>query len=493
MSLLTPDSTIINPLEANPKGRKRRTLWSVYLGVASTILISQTGSLMLPVAAAEIGGADIWSMALTAGSPVALTCMPLFGYLTARSPHIRRPMFVICFIIASACIFMRAAATNMWMIILPSFILTLYSPCIYVIGYSTVRDMYGKDRAGTLLGLIVTMQGIGLLAGPALGGLIIQFLGWRAINILIGSLLLITALLFLSGARITKEEGQTVATSGGKFDVLGAVSISIMLASLIIVLSMTRYFPWGSPVNITLIVVFIIGFIAFAGDVKKKGTEAFLPVPVLKDGNTRYMFLINFLFTFSAMGIGAFLAQYMMNVQGHEPGLIGPVNSIYAVASLFMGPIFGRLIAKKGTAREVVMYGGGLLRCAVQLGFFFLVGPTTPIYVIFILMFIGGFYASVGGVMPAVAPQIQLREDIRPLGNSMIQAAGPLGSTVGISIFTAVNASLGIEQGFKVMLIITSLISILDFVFALPLKKLPDFVEKLPDNKSVLGIRINKN
>jgi MFS family permease len=161
--------------------------------------------------------------------------------------------------------------------------------------------------------------------------------------------------------------------------------------------------------------------------------------------------------------------------------VIGPVNSIYAVASLFMGPIFGRYIARKGTAREVVMYGGGLLRCAVQLGFFFLVGPTTPIYVIFILMFIGGFYASVGGVMPAVAPQIQLREEIRPLGNSMVQTAGPLGSSVGICIFTAVNASMGIEAGFKVMLIITSLISILDFVFALPLKKLPDFQEQVPN------------
>jgi MFS family permease len=471
---MNPEDTKINPYEANPAGRKLRSLVAIYIGVAGTVLVSQTGSLMLPVAAQEIGGEDIWTMALTAGSIMSIVCMPLFGYITARQPQIRRPLFFVSFLIAAACMLTRGFATNMWMIVIPSFILTIYSPCIYVIGYSTVRDMYGRVKAGTYLGLIVTMQGVGLLAGPALGGIMIQFIGWRSIPFLIGGLMLLTAFLFLSGARITKEEGLASATSGGKFDAQGAVALSVMLGTFIVALSMTRYFPWGSPINIGLIIAFVIALLCFVQVVKKKGTEAFLPVPVLKDSNTRYMFFINFCFTFSAMGIGTFLAQYMMNVMGQEPGLIGPVNSVYAVASLFMGPIFGRYIARKGTAREVVMYGGGLLRCAVQLGFFFLVSANSPVWIIFILMFIGGFYASVGGVMPAVAPQIQLKENVRALGNSMIQTSNGLGSTVGICIFTAVNASLGVEQGFKVMLLITSLISVADFFLALPLKKLSD-------------------
>jgi hypothetical protein len=58
------------------------------------------------------------------------------------------------------------------------------------------------------------------------------------------------------------------------------------------------------------------------------------------------------------------------------------------------------------------------------------------------------------------------------LGNSIIQLGGSLGSTIGTSVFTAIIAILGPDRGFKTLLLVTSTISVLDFVFALPLKKL---------------------
>jgi MFS family permease len=138
----------------------------------------------------------------------------------------------------------------------------------------------------------------------------------------------------------------------------------------------------------------------------------------------------------------------------------------------------GRIMAKTGTARETVMVSGGLLRFAVQLAMLLIVvmhASTVPIYAVYIIMFVGGFYSAVGGVTPAVAPQVQLREEVRPLGNSIIQLGANFGSAVGICIFTAVIAAVGLEQGFKILLIITSFISICDFIFAIPLKKLPEF------------------
>ncbi|MDR1796647.1 MAG: MFS transporter [Clostridiales Family XIII bacterium] len=471
-------NAVTNPYELNSPGRKQCSLLAVWIGVASTIMISMTASLMLPIAAEEFGAGTEWSMGISLGSVISIVCMPLYGYLTARNPHIKRPLFVISFIISGTVVLLRGVAPNMWVIIVPTLVLTIYSPAIYVIGYSLVRDMYGMKKGAQYLGFVATMQGIGLLVGPVVGSMMIQNLGWRSVNFLIAPLLYLCALLMFFGARITKEEGQTIATSRGKFDYPGAIAVSVMLASLIVMLSMTSFMPWGSPGNLALIVIAILSLIWLASIVKKKGNDAFLPAPVLKDRNTRFLFLINFCFTFSAMGMGAFLPSFLMYVMMKEPTTSGIASAFYAVAGLFMGPIYGRIMAKTGTARETVMYSGGLLRCAVQLAMLFIVvmhHETVPIYAVYIIMFVGGFYSAVGGVTPAVAPQVQLREEIRPLGNSIIQLGANFGSSVGIAIFSAVIATVGLEQGFKTLLFITSFISILDFVFAMPLKKLPEF------------------
>jgi MFS family permease len=470
----------MNPYESNSSGRKICSLFAVYLAVASTIMISMTASLMLPIAAEELNpeGGAVWSMGISLGSVISIVCMPLFGYISARQPHIKRPLFVISFLIAATIILMRGLAPNIWVIIVPTLLLSIYSPSIYVLGYSMVRDMYGMKKGAAYLGFIGTMQGIGLLVGPVVGGFMIENLGWRSINFLLAPLLYACAVLMLFGARITKEQGQEIATSKGKFDYPGAVSVMVMLGGLIVMLSMTSYIPWGSPLNLVLIAIVIIALLCLISVVKKKGNEAFLPAPVLKDKNTRFLFLINFCFTFSAMGMSAFLPSFIMYVMMKTPSESGIASAFYAIAGLFMGPIYGRIMAKTGTARETVMYSGGLLRFAVQLAMLLIVAmhpSTTPMYVIYIIMFIGGFYSAVGGVTPAVAPQVQLREEIRPLGNSIVQLGANFGSSVGVAIFTAIIAVAGMEQGFKILLVITSFISICDFFFALPLKKLPEF------------------
>ena len=196
--------------------------------------------------------------------------MPLYGYLTARNPHIKRPLFVVSFCISALVIFLRGVAPNIWVIIVPTLFLTVYSPALYVIGYSLVRDMYGAKRGASLLGFIATMQGVGLLLGPSLGGVMIQNLGWRSVNFLISPLLLLCALLMLSGARITKEEGQSIATSKGQFDYPGAIAVMVMLGALIVTLSMTSYIPWGSPLNLVLIGIVIVAFLLLASIIKKK-------------------------------------------------------------------------------------------------------------------------------------------------------------------------------------------------------------------------------
>ncbi len=463
----------MNSFQANPPKKKLMSVMAVYIAVATSIMLSSGGSTMLPVAAAEIGGANIYTMALTLPSVIGIPLMPLFGYISARNPAIRRPLFVTGFLLAAVSIFLRGIAQNMWVIVITSLLLCMYSPSIYVLGYSMIREMYDQKQAGIYLGAVGTMQSIGLLLGPLLTGFLIEEISWRAVNFVIFPLFLLAAALMFLGARITKEEGKAMATTTSKFDSAGGMAVMVFLTALILFLSLGEYAPFGSTLNIIFLVTAIVALIYLITIIRKKGNDAFIPAPVLKDTNTLCLMSAVFFTTCSAMAITIFMPVYILYIMKQVASVTGIAMAIYAVAGLFMGPIYGQIIGKAGNARSVVMWGSGALRCIVVIACIFLLSADTPIWLVYALMLISGFYSSAGGVAFAVAPQIQLRPEIRQQGNSIIQLGQNFGGSTSIAVYTAVMAMMGgPEKGFTVVLIISAVSAAIVFFLGIPLKKL---------------------
>jgi MFS family permease len=465
--------TVLNPFQANPSGKKMASVIAVYVILVTSIFVSAGASIVLPIAAEEIGGMDIYSLAMTLSGVSSVALMPLYGYLGAKNPALRRPLFTASLLISGACIFLRGIASSMWVVVIPSVFLGLYSPAIYILGYSTIRDMYDQKAAGAYLGIVGTMQGIGLLLGPAVTGLVIANLGWRALFFIIFPFFILSALLMFFGCKVTKEKTKHMAVAGA-FDSLGAVSVMMFLAALLLFLSLGSRAPYGSPLSNVLLAVAILALALLIVDIKKKGNAAFVPAPALKDINTLCLTIANFFGNFSVMACTFFLAPFIMYVMGHNAVSTSIANSVYAIIPLFMGPIIGRSIGKAGNARFVIMWGSGVYRFVLQLALLFVLSPQTPIWLIYIIMFFAGIYSSAGGVAPAVAPQIQLRPEIRQQGNSVIQLGQSFGASVSIAVYTAVIASRGVEAGFKTALVIAAAAAVIVFFAGIPLKKLEE-------------------
>lgn len=462
----------MNPFQANPPGKKLMSVIAVYIAIVTSILVSSGASTLLPVAAKEIGGMDIYSLAMTLAGVSSVALMPLYGYLGARNPAIKRPLFVVSLLVAAVCIFLRGIAPNMWVIIIPSFFLSMYSPSIYVLGYSMVRDMYDQKQAGIYLGAVGTMQSIGMLVGPFLTGAVIQAAGWRAVNFVIFPLFALSALLMFLGCKVTHEEAKSMASAGGKFDFPGAAAVVVFLGAFILALSLGKMAPFGSTISNTLFALAVVALIVLIIVISKKGAAAFLPAPVLKDRNTLCLTAANFFGNFSTMAVFFFLPMYILYVMKQTPVAAGAATSFYAIAGLFMGPILGRAIAKAGNGRAVIAGLSGFFRAAVLVAFILLLKPTTPLVLVYALMFVSGFYSVAGGVSPAVAPQVQLKPEVRQLGNSVVQLGANFGSSIGIAIYTAVITVLGPMNGLPVGLWIATAAAVIVFFVALPLKKL---------------------
>ena len=104
------------------------------------------------------------------------------------------------------------------------------------------------------------------------------------------------------------------------------------------------------PVIALIVLVFII---------RKKKDDAIVPLNALKDRNTLVLTGSNFLHNFGAMSISFFIPGFIMRTLATDPIVqtIGPAlagglsTSLMAVLGLFLGPVFGRIIAKQNTAK----------------------------------------------------------------------------------------------------------------------------------------------
>ena len=157
-------------------------------------------------------------------------------------------------------------------------------------------------------------------------------------------------------------------------------------------------------------------------------------------------------------------------VQTIGPALAGGLStSLMAVLGLFLGPVFGRIIAKQNTAKWVMTFGN-VWRVLIMGAFVLVLVPGVPVWVIYILTFLGGFFNSQQTVTQSAAPQIMLKANLRTLGNSVIQLGQNLGAGVGMAVFTLLVA-MDPATGMRLCMIVSLVAWIVLLLITFLLKK----------------------
>ena len=342
-----------------------------------------------------------------------------------------------------------------------------------------IRDRYDRAQAGVYLGLVGTMMAIAQLAGPFLGGLVIDQIGWRVWAAILCAFLLVGGLVILMSVKVTKEQAAPYAVKGGAFDFVGAVIVVVFLAALIIVLSLgSSYVPFGSSLSNTLLVVAAVALVAFIFWLAKKKNDCIVPLNALKDRNTIVLSASYFFHNFGSMSISFFLAGFIMSNCANDPITltIGPAltagiaSAMMAILGLFISPVFGKMIAKAGTAKTVMIIGN-VARVVVMGAFVLVLVPGVPVWLIFVLMFLAGIFNSQQTVTQSAGPQLCLVPELRTVGNSTAQLFSNLGAGIGMAVFTLLTAA-DPANGMRNCMILTLIVWIVNFFVPFFMKKL---------------------
>jgi len=256
-----------------------------------------------------------------------------------------------------------------------------------IFGTSTaiLTSAYPAQERGKVLGINVASVYLGLSAGPFLGGVLTQQLGWR-------SIFWITTFLgvLLIGLILWHLRTEWAEARGERYDLTGSILYSLTLGAGMAGVPNLHHLS-----GIVLVALSATGLVAFAYQ-EKRQKYPILDVGVFRR-NTVFVFsnlaaLIHYCATFA---ISFLLSLYLQHIKGLTPQNAGLILVVQPVMMVLCSPVAGRL-SDRIEPRIVSSVGMGITTLGLIL-MSFLGTESRLVYLTGVLALIGlgfGFFSS---------------------------------------------------------------------------------------------------
>lgn len=220
---------------------------------------------------------------------------------------------------------------------------------IMPVGMSIIYQVFPKEKIGLALGY----WGIAAMAaptiGPTLGGFIIQSMDWRLIfyiNVPIGIVGVIMAGILLKGSERKPFKS---------FDVIGFLSSTIAIVSILYVLGEGSSIDWGDIKNPILMTLGCLSLVLFVVN-ELTHPNPLLDLRILKLFDFSISLVISSVLTLALMGGSYILPLFLQNVRGYTAMQTGMIMLPSALVTGLLMPVSGNLFDKVG-AKPLVIPG----------------------------------------------------------------------------------------------------------------------------------------
>ncbi|BAZ50011.1 hypothetical protein NIES4103_26250 [Nostoc sp. NIES-4103] len=290
---------------------------------------------------------------------------------------------------------------------------------------SILTDTYSEPKQkAQAIGIWSGVSGIALVAGPVLGGVLVDTLGWQSVfflNVPFGAIAFWVTSRFVKDSKNPKNQ---------RLDLPGLLLSIMLLAALTYGLTQGNAGAWRSPLIVCLLAVAALSFVGFLL-IESRSSHPMLPLDLFKQPRFAVANFVSLLVFFTLVSLLFLFSLFLQQVQGYSAAAAGirflPMNAAFIIASL----VSGWFVALLGPRFAITT---GLVLAGVATFSFRGISADTEYAAIVWNLVVSGF----GGGL-AIAPLVGLAMNSAPSSQAGIASAvndmsNRLGSVLGIAI-----------------------------------------------------------
>ena len=293
--------------------------------------------------------------------------------------------------------------------------------------FATVTSPRERGQYNGYLGAVIA---VATVAGPVLGGFIVDLMGWRWcfwIGVPFTVIAMIVVQLKLTVPAAPKRKPRV--------DYLGAILVTLSVTVFMLWMSEAskKVSPatWQFWVPLIVSIAIGVGFIFW----EHKAAEPIIPFDVLNSRVTKLAVAVSIVLGISQNSVGVFMGQYFQMGRGYTPTHSGLALLPIVLGSLVASTVSGFIVSARGKWKPSVTFGIGIMMLGTIMMSF--CDANTPFWFIAIgLILIGsGQGASMQNLVLAVQNTVAYKD----IGAStaVVTFSRSMGGTIGLQVLGA--------------------------------------------------------
>ncbi len=409
----------------NKENMSRNRIILVTAGIMLSLFLASMESTVvataMPTIVGQLGGLDHYSWVFSAFLLASTTTVPLYGKLS--DVYGRRKLYVFAMALFLLGSVFCGLSANLTQLIFARALQGIGAGGITPLAFILIGEMFSLEQRTKMQGVFSGVWGVSSVAGPLLGGFIVDQLSWHwifYINVIPG-LIAGTLVALAWQDQVYSHERHAVDYAGAALLSAGVVLLLLGLMEL------------GTSLGWVFIAASVITFLVLVW-VERRAADPILPIALFRDKLFSTATAHGLFTGWAVFGTISFIPLFVQSVLGASPTQAGITVTPMLLGWVTCSIIGSRILLRVGYRRLSVTGTSLFLVGATLLAFF-----GTSVNQTFMMVFITMMGMGMGLSIPAYVIAVQTTVERRHLGvaTSMLQFSRSMGGTLGISVMGA--------------------------------------------------------
>ncbi|WP_233617672.1 MFS transporter [Actinomadura sp. WAC 06369] len=274
--------------------------------------------------------------------------VPFYGRIADR--YSLRGLFTVVLAVFAVGGLISALSPGLPVLVLGRIVMGIGGAAVPVLGIVAVMRLLPADKAAVGVGFVAAAAGVGTAAGPAVGGIVGEYLGWRALFWITtaGALALIPA--------VRRAIADEPPGDSGPFDLAGGVLLGLAAGLLLFGVTQSEGAGFGHPRSWGPILGGVVLAALFAAR-NRAAAHPFVPPSLFADRAYVAAVLTVFLAMTANLATLVLVPVLIIDVNGLTPGQGSLVMIPGGIALALLAPLAGRVGARGRHAHPVLLAG----------------------------------------------------------------------------------------------------------------------------------------